>query len=132
MSTGLCSLSEFPEENKAILRLHVEFISLNKIDEFRAQCLALLQTGLGQLVVDLSPLARIPSGVLAAVMDTGLLAQTGETATQQVVVLAGPAVARQLRLFEHSSVLDIRQWDSEELPPSEIKLDAGGSATAGG
>jgi len=119
MSTGLCSLSEYPDKNKAVLRLHVEFISLDRIDEFRGDCLRLLQTRLGQLVIDLSPLTRIPSGVLAAVMDAGLLANTGDGPPQQVVVLAGPAVARQFRCFEHSSVLDIRQWDSENSEEPE-------------
>ncbi len=119
MSKGLCSLSEFPDENKAVLRLHVESISLNKVEEFREHCLSLLQTGLGQLVIDLSSLTRIPSGVLAAVMDTGLLAQAGDAATQQVVILAGPAVASQFRVFDHASLLDIRQWESEEAEEPE-------------
>ncbi len=123
MPSGLCSLSEFPDENKAVMRLHVEFVSLDKIDEFRKQCLLLMKTGRGQLVIDLSPLARIPSGVLAAVMDTGLLAQTGDGPAQQVVVLAGPAVARQFRCFEHSSILDIRQWDSEDTPQPKLKAE---------
>jgi hypothetical protein len=122
MAGELCTMTTHPEENKAVLKIHVDFISLDKVFEFRAACLHLLETGFGQLVVDLSYLKRIPSGVLAAVMDIGLLASANVNDPQQVVVLAGPAVARQFRCFEHSSLLDIRQWDSESAGSGDVKL----------
>jgi hypothetical protein len=126
MANPICSLAEYPDENKAVLKLHVDFVALDRVEEFRTECLRLLQTGMGQLVIDLSILGRIPSGVLSAVMDAGLLAGTGEGPEQRVVVLAGPAVARQFRCFEHSSALDIRQWDASEAQDAEAGARGGG------
>ncbi|MHC4915848.1 MAG: hypothetical protein ACYTGB_10190 [Planctomycetota bacterium] len=108
MDGGFCSLSEFPKESRAVLRVHVDYVSLQNIDSFREACLRLLQTGMTHLTVDLSPLRRIPSGVLAAIIDIGLLASnTGRD--EHVIVLAAPPVVAQFRLIEHADVLDLRE-----------------------
>jgi hypothetical protein len=125
MDSGLCSLSEFPKDSRAVLRVHVDYVPLDRIDTFREACLRLLKTGMTHLTVDLTPLRRIPSGVLAAVIDIGLLASNAGR-DEHVIVVAAKAVAAQFKLFEHSEVLDIR----EAVPGQGDCRKVGGSPDA--
>ncbi len=113
MRDGLFSLSEFPEEDKAVLRLHVDYLSLNDTDAFRGACLSLLQTGQPHLVVDLRHLRRIPSSALGAVIDLGLLCRKGTEAEAGVTVLAREDIAEHFRRFTHSEVLDVRAGEPD-------------------
>jgi len=113
MDDGLCSFSEFATEDRAVLQVHVDYISLNKVDEFRAACLRLLQTGLKHLIVDLRAVIRVPSGVLAAVIDTGMLAASGMGSRGQVTVLASRAVLDQFRRFENVGALQFQESEGE-------------------
>lgn len=114
MREGLFSLSEFPEKKRAVLRLHVDYLSLNETDAFRDACLSLLQTGQPHLVVDLRYLHRIPSSALGAVIDLGLLCRKGAGAEGGgVTVLAREDIAEHFRRFTHSEVLDVQTFDPD-------------------
>ena len=104
MDSGLCSLSEFAAEEKAVLRVHVDCVSLDLVDEFRAACLRLLQTGMKHLSIDIGSLVRVPSGVVAAIIDLGMLARAGG---EQLSVVVGPAAAAQFRLLDHCATVDL-------------------------
>ena len=113
MREGLFSLSEFPERKRAVLRLHVDYLSLNETDAFRDACLSLLQTGQPHLVVDLRYLHRIPSSALGAVIDLGLVCRKGGGTEAGVTVLAREEIAEHFRRFTHSEVLDVRTFDPD-------------------
>jgi hypothetical protein len=131
MLGGLCKMTEYPTQDKAVLQVLPDYISLNRIDEFRDACLRLLQTARKHLVVDIRSLVRIPSGVLAGIIDVGLLAKNGGFG-EPVTVLCTITVAQQFSCFDHASALDIRQWDVPENDGTNLKLKADASAEASG
>ncbi len=132
MTGGLFSLSEFQAEDKAVLRLHVDYLSLNDTDAFRAACLALLQTGRSHLVIDLRYLRRIPSSALGAIIDLGLLCRKGLGAAGGLTVLARPDIAEHFQRFTHSEVLDIQEFQAGPESRAELPERHDTTALAGG
>ena len=115
---GLYQVSESPKEDQALLLVLVDYLGNSDVDEFRAGCLKLLQTGRGHLVIDLRSLRKIPSGVLAAVIDVGLLSRVGRGSAGCVTVMAHTEIAEQFRLFTNSEVLSVHNEDSAHGIPA--------------
>lgn len=131
MSGSLCSLSEWPAEDKALLRLEVDYLGAGDTDAFRAACLSLLQTGRTHLVIDLRPLRRVPSGAVGAVIDVGLLTYNNLGPGGGVMVLAQPGVAEQFRTFANAPAIEIRECDPDEEAHSPIAGNLDSPAMAG-
>ncbi len=104
-------------------------MSLDLVEEFRAACLRLLQTGMKQLSIDIGSLARVPSGVIAAIIDLGMLARAGG---EQLSVVVSPAAAAQFRLLDNGATIGLvvappdGTGASVETVPESLKRPSGG------